>query len=106
MRRVLPLLGVLLLSGACADETGDPAARGERVYLASCIACHNPDPSLDGVMGPAVTGASLELLEARLLRAGYPDGYRPKRETSLMQALPYLKSDLPALAAYLAVATE
>lgn len=106
MRRVLPLLPVLLLSGACVDETGDPAARGERVYRANCIACHNPDPALDGVMGPAVAGASLELLEARVLRAEYPDGYRPKRETSLMPAQPYLKNDLPALAAYLAAPTE
>ncbi len=106
MRRALPLLLVLMLGGACADETADPAARGAQVYRASCVACHNPDPALEGVMGPAVTGASLELLEARVLRAEYPEGYSPRRETSLMQALPYLRGDLPALAAYLGAPQE
>ncbi len=84
---------------------GDPAAlaaRGKGVYAANCIACHNPDPKIDGSIGPAVAGASLELLEARIIRAEYPEGYTPRRDTALMVALPYLEPDLAALAAFLA----
>jgi mono/diheme cytochrome c family protein len=101
--RAFPIcLSILLLATACADENEGPVARGERVYRANCIACHNMDPVKDGVMGPPVAGSSQELLEARVLSVEYPPGYRPKRETSLMQPMPYLRDEIPALAAYLA----
>jgi mono/diheme cytochrome c family protein len=83
----------------------DPEAlkdRGRAVYAANCIACHNSDPSLDGGIGPAIAGSSLALLEARIMRNAYPEGYKPKRETSAMIALPYLEKDLDAIAAFLA----
>lgn len=72
------------------------------MYVANCTACHNADPALDGSLGPATAGSSIELLEARLLRNSYPEGYIPKRDSRVMMALPYLKDDIPALAAYLA----
>ena len=75
--------------------------RGKRVYVANCIACHNPDPTREGTLGPAVAGSSLALVEARVLRAEYPPGYTPKRSSALMPAQPFLKADVPALAAYL-----
>ncbi|MCS5635277.1 MAG: cytochrome c [Myxococcota bacterium] len=75
--------------------------RGRAVYTANCSACHNRDPSLPGNLGPPVAGSSLELLEARLLRNAYPEGYTPKRDSRVMMALPYLKDDIPSLAAYL-----
>jgi len=100
-RELLALLAVVLL-GACSGRSDDPIEQGRRVYVANCIACHNADPTQDGVMGPAVAGAPLELLEARVLRGAYPDGYTPRRETALMVALPYLQGEIPALAAYLA----
>ena len=56
---------------------GDPN-RGRAIYLSNCAACHNPDPSKDGSVGPAIKGASRELIEARLMRASYPPGYKPK----------------------------
>jgi mono/diheme cytochrome c family protein len=77
-------------------------ARGRAVYVTNCSVCHNPDPGLEGSLGPAVAGASLELLEARLLRNTYPEGYTPKRDSHVMMALPYLEDDIPPLAAYLA----
>ncbi len=77
------------------------AERGKAIYVGNCIACHNSNPTLDGTLGPAVAGSSLELLEARLLRAEYPAGYKPKKETHTMPALPHLKAEIPALAAYL-----
>jgi mono/diheme cytochrome c family protein len=92
---------------ACDKKSGDgPAysalsARGRVVYQTTCTACHNADPHKPGTLGPEVHGASLELLEARILKAAYPDGYKAKRETHLMVALPQLKDDIPAIKAYL-----
>ena len=74
---------------------------GRSVYNANCIACHSLDPTKDGALGPAVAGASLDLLEARVIRAEYPEGYEPKRATRVMVALPHLETRLPELAAYL-----
>lgn len=76
-------------------------SRGMRVYRSNCIACHNLDPTKAGSQGPDVFGSSLELLEARVLGAKYPPGYKPKRSTHIMRALPMVKKDLPALEAYL-----
>ncbi len=76
-------------------------AAGRAVYNANCIACHGMDPTRDGALGPAVSGSSLELLEARVLRGEYPDGYEPKRPSRVMVALPHLENELPALEAYL-----
>ncbi len=104
----LAFLLVFLLHG-CGNDSGAPAqtaragdpARGRGIYLANCTACHNSDPSRDGSVGPAIKGSSLELIEARVLRASYPPGYTPKRQTKLMPAQPYLKSAIPDLAAFL-----
>ncbi len=83
-----------------APSAGDPA-RGRQVWMANCVACHNPDPARDGTLGPAVKGASPALLEARLLRAEYPPGYKAKRETKVMPPRPDLAPAISDLAAYL-----
>ena len=75
---------------------------GRSAYNANCIACHNMDPTHDGALGPAVAGSSYELIEARVMRAAYPEGYTPKRDTRVMVALPHLEPRLKELAAYLA----
>jgi mono/diheme cytochrome c family protein len=96
------VVGLVLGLAACApQEPADPVEQGRRVYVANCIACHHNDPAREGSIGPAVAGSSRELLEARILRAEYPPAYTPKRPTALMQAMPYLKGDIDALAAYL-----
>ena len=82
------------------------ARQGEQTYRGVCTACHGLDPTQAGSMGPAIAGASLELLRAKVLRNEYPPGYTPKRETRAMVALPHLKDELPALAAYLERAAE
>ena len=74
---------------------------GRSVYNANCIACHGLDPTKDGALGPAVAGSSLTLIEARVLRAEYPEGYEPKRATRVMVALAHLEPRLGELAAYL-----
>ena len=102
--RRLVIAGALTAAvlGGCADSGGDAvAARGRQVYLAQCIQCHNANPPVDGPVGPAVKGASRELLEAKVIRGEYPPRYSPKRPTRVMPPQPTLAPDIPALAAYL-----
>lgn len=83
-------------------QLSDAARRGKAVYDGVCIACHNPNPALDGSLGPANAGASRELLEARVLRAEYPPGYTPKRDSKAMPPMPHLADKIDDLTAYLA----
>ncbi len=96
-------LAVLLAAAglACSRAERSAAERGRLVYEQACIACHSPDPALDGAVGPAVAGSSAELVAARVLRAEYPPGYAPKRDSRLMPPQPYLEPQLPELIAYL-----
>lgn len=98
-------LAALVSCTKAKDPNAPPeplADRGKRSYVANCIACHNINPKLDGPIGPAVAGSSLELLTKRVLDTKYPDGYKPKRPTKVMAPMPHLKEDLEALQAYLA----
>lgn len=98
-----------LLFHACSDEKQDAARlsqmtdaeRGREIYVANCIACHNHDPAKNGPIGPELKGASRKLLEARVLSIEYPPNYKPKRDTKIMPKFPFLKDDIPYLAAYL-----
>lgn len=114
MRIIFCLLSTigLFVGVGCTPKSGSSSApsemtveqlkeRGRVVYVSSCIACHNVDPSKDGSLGPAVKGSSLELLTARILKAAYPPNYKPKRETAQMPALPHLEKEIPAIHAYL-----
>ncbi len=94
------ILPFVLLLGAYDQDGNDPVARGMRVYLMECTACHNSDPAKAGPLGPAVKGSSLKLLEARS-RAGHPPGYTPKRNTSLMPPQPKVATKISDLAAFL-----
>ncbi len=112
-----PVAAVLLLA-ACGDAppappaptapsstgtrtTGASAEKGKQVWLGQCVACHNPDPSKDGPLGPAVKGSSRALLDARVVRGEYPPGYSPKRPTKVMPPRPDLAPSIPDLTAYL-----
>ena len=104
MRRRARWLAALVLAGlaGCSRETLSPEAeRGRQVYQAQCIACHNTDPAQAGPVGPPVRGSSEELLRAKVVSGTYPPRYTPKRPTKLMQPMPQLANDVPALAAYL-----
>jgi mono/diheme cytochrome c family protein len=104
---------LLLLAGFSACTKKEPQAppspltgealveRGKTIYKTNCISCHNPQPSKTGAVGPDVAGSSLELLESRILTVKYPEGYKPKRGTALMPAMPYLKNEIQALHAFL-----
>jgi mono/diheme cytochrome c family protein len=98
-------LPVLFSSVSCTKEESKPLSsleqQGKAVFVANCIACHNPDPRLPGSVGPDIAGSSLELVTARVMHKSYPPGYKPKRATALMPELPFLEKDIPALHAYL-----
>ena len=88
-------------TGAAGAGNAEAIARGKAVYGSVCMACHNLNPKLDGALGPAVAGASRELLRLKVLENKYPAGYKPKRDTQQMVALPAVKADLESIAAFL-----
>lgn len=110
----LAVLGLAVGTAACGGEqesggaSGEPpsqaelVAKGEQVYKNVCATCHGADPNQEGVLGPDIADASIELLTARVVHGTYPEGYTPKRPTSQMVALPHLEPVIPELAAYLA----
>lgn len=103
VREAMALLAPAGAGPALAKDVagpGDPK-KGGQVYQQNCAPCHGPDPAVDGPVGPSIMGASPALLEARLMRGGYPPGYSPKRQTKLMPPLPHLQAELPQLAAFL-----
>jgi mono/diheme cytochrome c family protein len=107
--KFLVLVGAMMsLSLITACDKGTPKkaltpleARGKGVFVSNCIACHNPNPTLDGSIGPAIAGSSLDLITHRVLTRDYPPGYKPKRNSEVMPDFPQLKDDVPALHAYL-----
>jgi mono/diheme cytochrome c family protein len=112
MRRGFGVLGVLGMGIAAASlgcsqqasgpQLSDAARRGKAVYEGVCIACHNPNPALDGTLGPANAHAPRALVEAKVLRAEYPPGYTPKRTSKAMPAMPHLADKIDDLTAFLA----
>ena len=99
------LLGIsALFALGCVEDPehlSAAAQKGRLVYMANCLACHNADPRKIGALGPEIAGASRELVEARVLRATYPPGYTPKRQSRQMVPLPHLEDKIDELMAYL-----
>jgi mono/diheme cytochrome c family protein len=105
---VAAMLAVTIATGClfgCSKSAPLTAAeRGRQDYLTYCIQCHNPDPTKPGNQGPELAGSSRELIEDRLLHLTYPPGYKPKRTTHTMLAMPQLAPRIDDLAAYLSQA--
>ncbi len=99
---LVTLVGLGVVACGEGPAAGAAATRGRTLYLAQCTTCHATDPARTGPVGPAVKGASRELLEARILRGAYPPGYAPKRSSALMPPMPQLASSIGDLAAFLA----
>jgi mono/diheme cytochrome c family protein len=97
----MTLLAALIAGCSEPEHISPEAERGRKVYAANCVSCHNVDPSKPGPVGPAVKGASRELIEERVMRAAYPPGYKPKRDTKLMVPFAHLADKVDDLAAYL-----
>ncbi|HEY2663087.1 MAG TPA: cytochrome c [Candidatus Binataceae bacterium] len=98
------VLGLLGCGGPSVPQT--PAEVGRRVYMTNCVVCHNPDPNLAGSQGPAIAGSPKDLVEARVMHAAYPPGYKPKRSTHAMVALPQLGPQIDNIVAFLATAKK
>ena len=95
-----------IVATACSSGESAPEKsafeRGELVYKNVCTACHNADPTLPGSLGPAIAGSSRDLLEHRVVRGTYPEGYAPQRDSAAMPQFPHLAGSIDDLAAYLA----
>ena len=77
-------------------------SRGRTVYMTTCVVCHHTNPKLVGPTGPAIEGSSIELIKAKLLKGGYPEGYKAKRSTHLMPTfIEEHKDDVDAIHAFL-----
>ena len=102
------LLFAVLLTGAMAltVQAAGNVGKGEEIFKTICSACHGPDPNKDGPLGPAMAGSPKDLVEARVLRADYPPGYKPKRDTKTMPPFPQYKDNIDDIVAYLAKAKK
>jgi mono/diheme cytochrome c family protein len=98
---VAVLVGAVLAGCGPQQKLSPEAERGRTVYGAQCIVCHNQDPAKAGPLGPELKGSSAELLRAKVLQGTYPPGYTAKRRTKVMQPMPQVAEDIPALAAFL-----
>ena len=93
---------LIVLIAACNSKPITPARLGRQIYMSNCVVCHNADPNLPGSQGPPIAGSSRELVEARVLHLSYPPGYKPKRSTHAMRALPQLAGHIDEITAFLA----
>jgi len=92
---------------ACGPSTPmTPAQQGRIVYMTNCVVCHNPNPNLPGSQGPPIAGSPRELVYDRVMFLKYPPGYKPKRTTHAMRALPQLANRIDDLTAFLAEAAK
>jgi len=98
------VVGLFGCGGPSVPQT--PADIGRRVYMTNCVVCHNPNPNLAGSQGPPIAGSPRDLVEARVMHAAYPLGYKPKRATHAMVALPQLAPQIDNIVAFLAAAKK
>ncbi len=84
--------------------TAENLDRGRRVYMNTCIRCHNKDPNVKGSIGPEMVDAPLEIMYAKVMTGRYPEvlppGFVPKRKTKTMTKLPQHEKDVPYLHAW------
>ena len=109
---VVFLISAPLLLASCTKKSDLPKQnvifsqdqlieKGKKVYQMNCLSCHGPTPKLEGPIGPSIAGSSHELITLRVMKTQYPQGYKPKRVSALMPALPHLEGDIPAIYEYL-----
>jgi mono/diheme cytochrome c family protein len=96
----------IAVSGCGPSKPQTPAQKGRIVYMTNCVVCHNPDPNLPGSQGPPIASSSRELIEDRVLYLKYPPGYKPKRSSHAMRALPQLANQIDNLYAFLQEAVQ
>lgn len=96
------LLALTLLSQVAFAQVS--VDKGKRIWLSTCIQCHNRDPNLKGSIGPEVVDAPLEVMLVKVKTGKYPEklpaGFVPKRKTKAMRPLPQFEKDVPSIFAY------
>lgn len=75
--------------------------RGERVYKAVCISCHNRDPRKVGALAPDIAGSELEVIRSMIMTGKPPEGILKKWPEHHMAPLPNLRDKVPDLHEYL-----
>ena len=80
--------------------TGD-IKKGRSVYFVHCASCHNHNPKKPGSIGPAVYGASIDVLTQKIVSGKYPENYRPKRPSKIMPSMPHLNKEISNLYAFI-----
>lgn len=108
-RSMVLLLALGTMLAGCENSKParvDPIERGRVLYATNCAVCHNANPNLSGSLGPPIAGAPRALVEARVLHAAYPPGYKPKRTSHVMQPLPWLAPNIDQLTAFLDAAAR
>lgn len=102
MMNFLAITFFVLMGTSHADVSVD---KGRRIYMSTCIQCHNRDPNLKGSLGPELVGAPLEIMTHKVVTGRYPEvlppGFVPKRKTKAMRAFPNLKNDIASIHAWI-----
>ena len=75
--------------------------KGRTVYFANCVSCHNNNPKKPGSIGPEVYGLSIDVLTQKIVYGKYPENYRPKRKSKIMQSMPHLNKEISNLHAFI-----
>lgn len=65
-------------------------AEGKRIYLGTCVKCHNANPSKPGPIGPELYTTPLDVFRTKVPKGTYPSGYKPKRRSKIMPKFPSL----------------
>jgi mono/diheme cytochrome c family protein len=89
----------LFLLFSCNTPT--PDNRGETLYKAKCLSCHNANPTQAGALGPEIAESSYGLIKEKTQNRSYPEGYIPKRKTNIMPKIVLSDGDIEKLQKYL-----
>ena len=102
MKTTILLMTLIVSSSAFSQVNLD---KGKRIWLTTCVQCHNRDPNVKGSIGPETVDAPIEILTAKVMTGKYPDplpaGFVPKRKTKAMRPLPQFKNDIPSIHAFI-----
>ncbi len=97
-------LGSLFISNLSHSADQAQIDKGRRIWMSTCIQCHNRDPNVKGSIGPEVIDAPLSVMTSKVMTGQYPNplpaGFVPKRKTKAMRKLPQFEKDIPAIFAF------
>lgn len=97
-------LTLILPLGPASGQAVD-LEKGRRLYLSTCLQCHNRNPNLKGSLGPELVDAPLEVMVSKITTGKYPEklpaGFIPKRKTTMMRKLLVAEKDIPSIHAWI-----